>query len=78
MREYLIECKINDGETGELIEVVKVIYADEDEDFKNKEELADKLAENDYEAIDEIIDGEREYEKEEKDVYRISVIELEG
>ena len=78
MREYLIVDKINDSETGKLIEEVRVIYADEEERFKDGEELADKLAEDDYKVIDEVIDEEREYEKEDTDVHRISVIELEG
>lgn len=76
MKEYLIEVKINDGDTGKFVEKVRLIYSDEDGKFEDADALFDHISENDFETFDDIVDEYREYEREESDVYRVSVVEL--
>lgn len=76
MKEYLITTKINNGETGELIEEIRLIYRDEKARFENADELDKALEADDYEWLDDLIQEIREYECEYTDVYRVNVVEL--
>ena len=76
MKEYLIEVKVNDGDTGELVEKVRFIQSDEDGKFEDADALLEHISSEDFEKFDDIVDEHREYEREESDVYRVSVVEL--
>lgn len=76
MKEYLITTKINNGETGELIEEIRLIYRDEKARFESADELDKALEADDYEWLDDLIQEIREYECEYTDVYRVNVVEL--
>ena len=76
MKEYLIEVKVNDGDTGELVEKVRFIYSDEDGKFEDADALLEYISSEDFEKFDDIVDEHREYEREESDVYRVLVVEL--
>ena len=76
MKEYLITTKINNGETGELIEENRLIYRDEKARFESADELDKALEADDYEWLDDLIQEIREYECEYTDVYRVNVVEL--
>ena len=78
MKEYLVKTKINNGDTGEFIEEVRLMYIDENDKFENADQLYDALSFNDFEELDNIVDEYREYLPDENDIYRVSVVELEN
>lgn len=71
MTELYIAAKINDGETGELIEKVAFIYCVP----QSVDDLED-LTPAQIEKIESEIERRRDYESENGDIYRVDLIVL--
>lgn len=75
--EFLITCYVNNGDTGELIEKVRFILVDEDDEFTNAKDV-DRHVKKHFDELCELAESRREYESEDSDVYRLDWVHLEN
>ena len=69
----LVKAIINDGESGEVIETVRFIYA-----LSREVSDVDDLSANDVRRIENAVEELREYEPVNGDIYRVDCIILEN
>lgn len=72
MTTLYVTAKINDSETGELIEKVEFLYSVD----QVVEDMGD-LSQNDLDFIEDEIDRKREYERRDGDLYRVDMVVLQ-
>ncbi len=69
----LVKAIINDGESGEVIETVRFIYA-----LSREVSDVDDLSANDVRRIEKVVNDLREYESADGDIYRVDCVILEN
>lgn len=75
MREYHAELKVNDGETGELLEKVSAIFYDKKEEFDNAEDVGNVCGGD----IEEYLTAQLEYDYTDDNVItRLNIVELQN
>lgn len=72
MTELYVKARINDGETGELIEKLEFIYC-----VEQRVNDMDDITPAQMERLEEEIEERREYERTDGDLYRVDIVVLE-
>ena len=73
MREYVGKLVVNDFENGDFLEMVRAVFEDEEEEFKDCEDFGESMKDYILECLKSLL----EYDYENEDViYRVTVCEL--
>jgi hypothetical protein len=77
MQQFVINGRINNAETGEFIEKVRLIFTDENDEFKDEKALYDWLEESEcIEEVNDFVEALRIKEIKASDVITFEIVKL--